>query len=48
MAGCKNLLNQKKKLNKILVPRLYHFEIMICIRKFNLVNILDQVAYLEI
>ena len=47
MAGCKNQLNIKYR-NKLLVSNICHIEIIICIRKFTIVNIFGGIPYQEI
>ena len=47
MAGCKNQLNMKYH-SKLLVFNICHIEIIICIRKFTIVNILGGIPYQEI
>ena len=47
MAGCKNQLNMKYH-SKLLVSNICHIEIIICIRKFTIVNILGGIPYQEI
>ena len=47
MAGCKNQLNMKYH-SKPLICNIFHSEIIICIRKFTIVNILGGILYQEI
>ena len=47
MAGCKNQLNMKYHI-KHLVSNICHIEIIICIRKVTIVNILGGIHYQEI
>ena len=44
MAGFKNQLNMKYH-SKLLVSNICDIEIIICIRKFTIVNILDGTPY---
>ena len=47
MAGCKNQLNIKYH-SKLLVSYICHIEIIMCIGKFTIVNILGGIPYKEI
>ena len=47
MPGCKNQLNTKYH-SKLLVSNICHIEIIICIRKFTIVNILGGIPCQEI
>ena len=47
MAGCKNQLNIKYH-SKHLVSNIFHIRIIICVRKFTIVNILVGIPYQEI
>ena len=47
MAGYKNQLNMKYH-RKVLVSNICHIEIIICIKKFTIVNILGGIPYQEI
>ena len=47
MAGCKNQLNMNYH-SKLSVSNICQIEIIICIRKFTIVNILGGIPYQEI
>ena len=47
MAGCKNQLNMKFHGN-LLVSNICHIKIIICIRKFIIVNVLGGIRYQKI
>ena len=47
MAGCKSQLNMKYP-SKLLVSNISQIEIIICIRKFTIVNILGGIPYQQI
>ena len=47
MAGYKNQLNMKYY-SEFLVSNICHIEIIICIRKFTILNILSGLPYQEI
>ena len=46
MAGCKNQLNMKYH-SKLLFSSICQIEIIICIKKFTIVNILCGIPYQE-
>ena len=46
MAGSKNQLNMQYH-SKLLVSNICHIEIIICIRKFTIVNIFGGIPYQE-